>query len=230
MYYRCEFFDKHKEIVPYADAWSWQKDIVKQRKLLIEGDEDFSDTLIILQHQPVYTLGSGSSEAYLNFDMKNAPFDVYRTERGGEVTYHGPGQVDSALICRFYLILSLHCTSDNISCAGTIPFFIVHFIRWNCFLLLRHENISTELCLWVGVWFLYLRLIVHEGNMRFRELLKCHLLIWNLILFHACMGSCKFSLCDFQIYVSFSPSFIYLFWGHVVEMCPFWLFKIHILL
>lgn len=84
----------HQELVPYAEAWSWQKDIVKKKKVLIEKGEDCSDTLIILQHQPVYTLGAGGSEGYLNFDRKNAPFDVYRTERGGEVTYHGPGQVN----------------------------------------------------------------------------------------------------------------------------------------
>lgn len=60
---------------------------------LIERKQDCPDTLIILQHHPVYTLGTGSSEEYLNFDIKNAPHDVYRTERGGEVTYHGPGQV-----------------------------------------------------------------------------------------------------------------------------------------
>ncbi|CAN6988533.1 unnamed protein product [Brassica oleracea var. botrytis] len=36
-------------------------------------------------------MGTGSSEDDLNFDVKDAPFDVYRTERGGEVTYHGPG-------------------------------------------------------------------------------------------------------------------------------------------
>lgn len=83
----------HQELVPYAGSWSWQKDIVKRKKMLIEKGEDSPDTIIILQHQPVYTLGAASSEAYLNFEMKDAPFDVYRTERGGEVTYHGPGQV-----------------------------------------------------------------------------------------------------------------------------------------
>ncbi|KAE8675289.1 Detected protein of unknown function [Hibiscus syriacus] len=51
-----------------------------------------ADSLIILQHNPVYTIGTGSSEKYLNFDIKEAPFDVYPTERGGKITY-GPGQL-----------------------------------------------------------------------------------------------------------------------------------------
>ena len=92
-FYRCESFDLHKELIPYGKAWSWQKQIVKQKKALLQKNEDCPDTLIILQHNPVYTLGTGSSEKHLNFDIKEAPFDVYRTERGGEVTYHGPGQV-----------------------------------------------------------------------------------------------------------------------------------------
>lgn len=91
--FRCDFYDLHKELVPYAEAWSWQKAIVRERRALCERNEDFSDSLIILQHHPVYTLGTGSSEEFLNFDVNNAPFDLYRTERGGEVTYHGPGQV-----------------------------------------------------------------------------------------------------------------------------------------
>ncbi|XP_057469141.1 octanoyltransferase LIP2p2, chloroplastic isoform X2 [Actinidia eriantha] len=90
---RCEYFDLHRELVPYAEAWSWQKSIVKERKTLNEMDQDHSDSLIVLQHNPVYTLGTGSSEDYLNFDLKDSPYDVYRTERGGEVTYHGPGQL-----------------------------------------------------------------------------------------------------------------------------------------
>ncbi|CAN0892405.1 Octanoyltransferase LIP2p2, chloroplastic [Linum grandiflorum] len=89
----CELYDLHKEIVPYREAWNWQKDIVAEKKLLVETNQDCPDTLIVLQHRPVYTLGTGSSVEHLNFDVKDAPFDVYRTERGGEVTYHGPGQL-----------------------------------------------------------------------------------------------------------------------------------------
>ncbi|KAL5710437.1 lipoyl(octanoyl) transferase [Ranunculus cassubicifolius] len=90
---RCECIDLHKELIPYKKAWDWQKLILKKRHNFIELDEDFSDTLITLQHHPVYTLGTASSEEYLNFDRKNAPYEIFRTERGGEVTYHGPGQL-----------------------------------------------------------------------------------------------------------------------------------------
>ncbi|KAJ0025047.1 hypothetical protein Pint_08890 [Pistacia integerrima] len=89
----CECYDFYKEIIPYNEAWSWQKNIVEEKKALIERNEECPDTLIILQHSPVYTLGTASSEKYLNFDLKNPPFQIYRTERGGEVTYHGPGQL-----------------------------------------------------------------------------------------------------------------------------------------
>ncbi|XP_004238207.2 octanoyltransferase LIP2p, chloroplastic [Solanum lycopersicum] len=89
----CDCYDMYKELVPYAKAWSWQKTIVDERKAQIERNEDLADTLIVLQHQPVYTLGTGSSEENIHFDVKNAPFELYRTERGGEVTYHGPGQL-----------------------------------------------------------------------------------------------------------------------------------------
>uniref|UniRef100_A0A7N2LC37 BPL/LPL catalytic domain-containing protein n=1 Tax=Quercus lobata TaxID=97700 RepID=A0A7N2LC37_QUELO len=83
----CECFNLYKELVPYDKAWDWQKQIVKEKKALVEKNQDCQDTLIILQHHPVYTLGTASSEEYLNFDIKDAPYDIYRTERGGEVTY-----------------------------------------------------------------------------------------------------------------------------------------------
>lgn len=90
---RCECYDLHKQLIPYQEAWSWQKSIVRTRHSLLDKDEDHSDVVVVLQHPPVFTLGTGSSEEYLNFDVKNPPYTIYRTERGGEVTYHGPGQL-----------------------------------------------------------------------------------------------------------------------------------------
>ena len=94
---RCELFDLHRQIVPYVDSWGWQKSIVERRKALVgidtDTDEDHSDTLITLQHPPVYTLGNGNSEKYLNFNIEDSPIESHRIDRAGEVTYHGPGQV-----------------------------------------------------------------------------------------------------------------------------------------
>jgi lipoyl(octanoyl) transferase len=54
-----------------------------------------NDCILILQHEPVYTLGTGSDERFILEDYKSDkfPIDVVRIERGGEVTYHGPGQL-----------------------------------------------------------------------------------------------------------------------------------------
>jgi hypothetical protein len=52
-----------------------------------------ADSAIFLQHSPVYTLGTASSAEHLLFEAATSKIPLYRTERGGEVTYHGPGQV-----------------------------------------------------------------------------------------------------------------------------------------
>jgi lipoate-protein ligase B len=53
-----------------------------------------SDALLLLEHEPVYTLGRGAALTNVLFDpaAPGAP-QLHRSERGGEVTYHGPGQV-----------------------------------------------------------------------------------------------------------------------------------------
>ena len=53
------------------------------------------DVLLLVQHPPVVTLGTGSVVSNLKFDpdAPDAPFEVHRVERGGEATYHGPGQL-----------------------------------------------------------------------------------------------------------------------------------------
>ena len=77
--------------VRYADAFALQQRLVARR---VAGAID--DTLLLLEHHPVYTLGRNadarnilmSSEA-----LESAGFDVCETSRGGDVTYHGPGQL-----------------------------------------------------------------------------------------------------------------------------------------
>jgi lipoate-protein ligase B len=49
------------------------------------------DTLLILEHPHVFTLGRGADERYLSSAPPDVP--VYRVSRGGQVTYHGPGQL-----------------------------------------------------------------------------------------------------------------------------------------
>ncbi len=76
-------------IIPYHTAWEMQRSLVKQRL----QDPSLGDTLLLLEHPPVYTLGTGSDTKYMKFDPQHSPIPVYRIERGGEVTYHCPGQL-----------------------------------------------------------------------------------------------------------------------------------------
>ncbi|WP_404791214.1 lipoyl(octanoyl) transferase LipB [Altericista sp. CCNU0014] len=76
-------------LVPYQQAWEWQKSLVRDRLSHPEAPE----TLLLLEHPPVYTLGQGATLEHLKFDPDTAPYELHRTERGGEVTYHCPGQI-----------------------------------------------------------------------------------------------------------------------------------------
>lgn len=49
--------------------------------------------MLLLEHLPVYTLGQGSSLQHLKFDLSHSPYPMHRIERGGEVTFHCPGQL-----------------------------------------------------------------------------------------------------------------------------------------
>jgi lipoyl(octanoyl) transferase len=76
-------------IMPYLPTWQWQQKLVRDRI----QQPDLPDALILLQHPPVYTLGQGSSTEFLKFDPTVTTAEIHRTERGGEVTYHCPGQL-----------------------------------------------------------------------------------------------------------------------------------------
>lgn len=76
-------------IIPYHTAWEMQRSLVHQRL----ENPNLEDTLLLLEHPPVYTLGTGSDSKFIKFDPKRNSIPVYRTERGGEVTHHCPGQL-----------------------------------------------------------------------------------------------------------------------------------------
>lgn len=86
---RVVLYDLHDQIVTYERAWHWQK----ERAHAIASGRCEEQALVLLQHPPVYTLGTRSTLDNVKFDSEYPPHPVYRTERGGEVTYHGPGQL-----------------------------------------------------------------------------------------------------------------------------------------
>ncbi|TRU25926.1 MAG: lipoyl(octanoyl) transferase [Microcystis aeruginosa Ma_MB_S_20031200_S102] len=80
---------KIQAITPYSGAWLHQRSLVEARI----ADPDLPDVLLLLEHPPVYTLGTGSDIKFIKFNLDKTDKEVYRIERGGEVTYHCPGQL-----------------------------------------------------------------------------------------------------------------------------------------
>jgi lipoyl(octanoyl) transferase len=74
--------------VPFADALAMQEDLVA-RKI---ADPAAPDTLLLLEHEPVYTIGRTPDRSSLR-DPAALPHPLVVTGRGGQATYHGPGQL-----------------------------------------------------------------------------------------------------------------------------------------
>jgi lipoyl(octanoyl) transferase len=77
--------------VAYRDAWDLQKRLAAAR-----ADGEIGDRLLLLEHPAVLTLGKHADEAHVlasPAELARRGIEVVRVERGGEVTYHGPGQL-----------------------------------------------------------------------------------------------------------------------------------------
>ena len=72
--------------VPYEEALAWQRQLAEDR---IAGRLSH-DVLLLLEHPPVVTLGRNSHAEHL---LQAEGIDVFEVERGGDVTFHGPGQL-----------------------------------------------------------------------------------------------------------------------------------------
>jgi lipoyl(octanoyl) transferase len=86
----------------FSDAWEYQEDIFKKiidQKIKNRSNKNKMETnnfLIITEHEPVYTIGKSGdiSNLLLNDDeMKTQGIEFYKINRGGDITYHGPGQI-----------------------------------------------------------------------------------------------------------------------------------------
>lgn len=76
--------------VPYVDAWRLQEAVATRVRA---GDEA---RLLLLEHEPVYTIGRRGTLDHLLVDLaelRRLGASVYRVDRGGDITYHGPGQL-----------------------------------------------------------------------------------------------------------------------------------------
>ena len=82
---------RHLGRLPYAQGLELQAGLVAERQA-----GRIPDTLLLLEHDPVFTLGRNArAENVLLSEeaLKAQGFEVFETGRGGDVTYHGPGQV-----------------------------------------------------------------------------------------------------------------------------------------
>jgi lipoyl(octanoyl) transferase len=92
-------------LTPYREARQRQEDLVAQR---LAGE--IGDTLVFTEHEPVFTVGlRGGAEKHLVWDtdrLEREGVEVVKTNRGGDITYHGPGQIVG------YPIVSLAARQD----------------------------------------------------------------------------------------------------------------------
>jgi len=79
-------------LISYRQAYEHQLQLVER----LHGAEDEDDVCLILQHHPVFTLGRNGSPENITVTkafLEEKDIELIKVERGGEVTYHGPGQI-----------------------------------------------------------------------------------------------------------------------------------------
>ncbi len=78
--------------IDYDTAWEWQKNLVAERAV----DHKLADHFLLLEHPPTFTLGRSGSLDNLLLDQAAGEakgFTLRWVDRGGDITYHGPGQL-----------------------------------------------------------------------------------------------------------------------------------------
>jgi lipoyl(octanoyl) transferase len=102
--------------VSYDLAWEWQKALVAER---IE-DPNLDAKILLLEHPPTFTLGRNGRVDNLLWNEKmlaEKGFTLHHVDRGGDITYHGPGQLVA------YPILNLHNVYSRFS-LSRVPLYV----------------------------------------------------------------------------------------------------------
>ena len=75
--------------LPYTEAWDLQRAIHEGKVAGRTGD----DYLLLLEHPPVFTIGRNGDASNLLVDRAGLKAEVHHVDRGGDITFHGPGQL-----------------------------------------------------------------------------------------------------------------------------------------
>lgn len=81
----------HLGLLPYQEAWQFQQELAANRR-----SGTVQDNLLFVEHLPVYTIGRGGSRNNIKVPdevLRERGLEVIEVDRGGDITYHGPGQL-----------------------------------------------------------------------------------------------------------------------------------------
>jgi lipoyl(octanoyl) transferase len=131
--------------IPYAEGLRLQDEIVTARKAGTIGD-----TLLLMEHPPVLTLGRNATRANILANdelLARKGVEIYETNRGGEVTYHGPGQLVG------YPIFDLRGDLPNKRGPFLGPVDFVRLMEEALILTCKDFGVPTQrICKRTGVW------------------------------------------------------------------------------
>ncbi|XP_042242436.1 putative lipoyltransferase 2, mitochondrial [Homarus americanus] len=127
----------------YLPAWDYQKNVAEKVRNNMKTGKEPGHTLLLVEHHPVYTIGIRQTEytEELETQLRSMGADFHRTNRGGLITFHGPGQLMA------YPILHLRSFSSGMKwyvCA--LERTVIRTLRW----LGINSHTSPHTGVWVG--------------------------------------------------------------------------------
>lgn len=91
---KCDLYNLAGQLVDYQLSWKYQRTLLDHLNARKKKGFVVNDSILLVQHPNIYTLGRGATEKNLKFHTyPGSEHQVLRVERGGEVTWHGPGQL-----------------------------------------------------------------------------------------------------------------------------------------